>query len=173
VQDRAGHQIFIEYQVLRLIEMDGEQILDAKPTGLIPFTPLMKRPENVSAEEWLRRCVQTADSIDVPNKPAYLGSLAVLSDLVYEPDTILNIILEETMHQASIIEYVGEKASQQTARESILEVLALRLQPNTAEIFKPTLDAIEDMERLKQLLRAAALADRIEDFTQALESNQD
>ena len=77
------------------------------------------------------------------------------------------------MHQASIIEYVGEKASQQTARESILEVLALRLQPNTAEIFKPTLDAIEDMERLKQLLRAAALADRIEDFTQALESNQD
>ena len=43
-QNIAGHQVFIEYQVLRLIEMEGEPILDTKPTGLLPFTPLMKRP---------------------------------------------------------------------------------------------------------------------------------
>ncbi len=179
-QDIAGHQILIEYQVLRLIEMDGEQILEANPIGLIPFIPLMKRPVGVSAEEWLRRCVQTADSIDVPNKPAYLGSLAVLGNLVYAPETILNIILEETMHQPAIVEYLAEEAHQQgvqqgareTAREDILEVLALRLQPDTAETFKPTLEAIEDLQRLKQLLRAAALADTLEDFTQALGSNQ-
>ena len=176
VQDRAGHQIFIEYQVLRLIEMDGEQILAAKPAGLIPFTPLMKHPADVSVEEWLRRCVQIADSIDVPNKPAYLGSLAVLSDLVYEPETILNIILEETMQRPSIVEYLAEEAHQQgarkSARESILEALALRLQPDTAATFKPTLDAIEDLQRLRQLHRAAVLADTLEDFTQALEANQ-
>lgn len=175
VQDRTGHQIFIEYQVLRLIEMDGEQILDTKPAGLIPFSPLMKRPADVSGEEWLRRCVQIADSIDVPNKPAYLGSLAVLSDLVYEPETILNIILEETMHQPSIVEYLAEEAHQQgarkSAREAILEALALRLQPDTAATFKPRLDAIEDLQRLKQLHRAAVLADTLEDFTQALEAN--
>ena len=41
----------------------------------------------MDAEEWLRRCVQTADSVDVPNKPAYLGSLAVLGNLVYESGT--------------------------------------------------------------------------------------
>ncbi len=177
VQDIVGHQIFIQYQVLRLIEMDGEQVLDAKPTGLIPFTPLMKRPADVGAEEWLRRCIQTADSIDVPNKPAYLGSLAVLGNLVYEPETILNIILEETMHQPTIVEYLAEEAHQQgarkNAREAILEALALRLQIDTAETFKLTLDAIEDMERLRQLHRAAVLADTLEDFTQVLESNQD
>lgn len=180
VQDIAGHQIFIEYQVLRLIEMDGEQILDAKPAGLMPFTPLMKRPTGVSAEEWLRRCVQTADSIDVPNKPAYLGSLAVLGNLVYAPETILNIISEETMHQPSIVEYLAEEAHQQgvqqgareTAREDILEVLALRLQPDTADTFKPRLDAIEDLQHLKQLLRAAAMANTPEDFIQVLEANQ-
>ena len=110
VQDITKHRIFIEYQVLRLIEMDGEQILDAKPAGLIPFTPLMKHPPDVSAEEWLRRCVQTADTVDVPNKPAYLGSLAILSDLVYEPETISNIILEETMHRPSIVEYWAKEA---------------------------------------------------------------
>ena len=31
---------------------------------------------------------------------------------------------------------------------------------------------IEYIERLKQLLRAAVLADTLEDFTQALEANQ-
>ncbi len=176
VQDIAGHQIFIEYQVLRLIEMNGEHILDAKPAGLIPFTPLMKRPADVSAEEWLRRCVQIADSIDVPNKPVYLGSLAVLGNLVYAPETILNIILEETMHQPSIVEYLAEEAHQQgareTAREDILEVLSLRLQPDTLDTFKPRLDAIEDLQHLKRLLRAAALADTLEDFMQVLDTNQ-
>ena len=44
LQDRTKHRIFIEYQVLRLIEIDGESILNTKPAGLIPFTPLMKRP---------------------------------------------------------------------------------------------------------------------------------
>ena len=110
LQDRAKHRIFIEYQVLRLIEIDGAPILDRKPTGLIPFTPLMKPPAGVDAEEWLRRCVQTADSIDVPNKPVYLGSLAVLGNLIYDPETISNIILEETMQQPSIIEYWTEQA---------------------------------------------------------------
>ena len=77
------------------------------------------------------------------------------------------------MHQPSIVEYIGEKASQQIARENILEALALRLQIDTVETFKPTLDAIEDLQRLRQLHRAAVLANTLEDFTQVLESNQD
>ena len=176
VQDITQHRIFIEYQVLRLIEMDGKQILDAKPAGLIPFTPLMQHPTDISAEDWLRLCVQTADTVEVPNKPAYLGSLAILSDLAYEPETISNIILEETMQQPSIVEYWAKEAhlqgARKTAREDILEVLALRLQPDTAESFKPTLEAIDDLQRLKQLHRAAVLADTLEDFRQALEANQ-
>ena len=170
------NNIFVEYQVLCLIEIDGEQMLDAKPAGLIPFTPLMKRPVDVSAEDWLRRCVQTADTVEVPNKPGYLGSLAILSDLVYESETISNIILEETMHRPSIIEYWAEEAhlqgARKMAREDILEALALRLQPNTAETFKPTLDGLDDLQRLKQLHRAAVLADTLEDFTQASEAKQ-
>ena len=80
------------------------------------------------------------------------------------------------MQRPSIVEYLAEEAHQQgarkSARESILEALALRLQPDTAATFKPTLDAIEDLQRLRQLHRAAVLADTLEDFTQALEANQ-
>ncbi len=183
-QNIAEHQIFIEYKVFRLIEMEGQQILDAKPTGLLPFTPLMKRPAGVDAEQWLRRCIQTADSVDVPNKPAYLGTLAVLGNLVYESEVISRIISEETMQQRNIIEYWTEKATaeahqqgleqgleqgmRERAREDILETLELRLQPDAASTFKPILETIEDSQRLKQLFRAALLAESTEDFAQAL-----
>lgn len=179
-QNLEGHSISIEYQVFRLIEMAGQEILDLKLVGLIPFTPLMKRPADMNEEEWLRRCVQTADDIDVPNKPEYLGSLAVLGNLVYDAQTILEIISEETMQQSSIAEYLAPEAheqgiqqgiqqgAQETIRENILEILAIRLQPDAAETFKPTLEAIDDLQRLKQLHRAAILAESPGDFTQAL-----
>ena len=187
-QNITGHRVLIEYQVLRLIEMEGEPILDTKPTGLLPFTPLMKHPTDIDAEEWLRRCVQTADSVDVPNKPAYLGSLAVLGNLVYESEVISNILLEETMQHPNIIQYWTEKATaeahqqgleqglkqgiKEQALEDILEALALRLQPEAARTFKPVLETISDSQRLKQLLRAAISAESPEDFRRALESNR-
>ncbi len=182
-QNLEHHRISIKYQVFRLIEMDGQAILNLKPTGLIPFTPLMKRPTDMDAEQWLRRCVQTADSLDVPNKTEYLGSLAVLGNLVYDSQTILDIILEETMQQPSIIEYVAPQAHEQgvqrgiqqgrreSTRKHILEVLTLRLQPETAQTFKPTLEAIDDLQRLEQLFHAAMQAETPEDFKQALSEN--
>ena len=83
------------------------------------------------------------------------------------------------MQQPSIIEYWTEKATiearQQSALEStrkhIFEVLALRLQPDTAHTFKPALETIDDLQRLEQLHRAAILAENVEDFRQALEAN--
>ena len=83
------------------------------------------------------------------------------------------------MQQPSIVEYVAPQAreqgiqqgAQEATRENILEILAIRLQPNAAETFKPTLEAIGDLQRLKQLHRAAILAESPEDFTQALNEN--
>ena len=79
------------------------------------------------------------------------------------------------MQQSSIIEYWTEKARQQserkTTRKHVLEALALRLQSDTADTFKPALEAIEDLQRLEQLHRAAILANSTEDFRRALEAN--
>ena len=132
VQDLEHHRISIEYQVFRLIEIDGQQILDLKPVGLVPFTPLMKRPTGMNSDQWFRQCVQTADSIDVANKPEYLASLVILGDLVYDSQTMIDIISEETMHQSSVVEYVApqarEQGAQEMAREYILELLNNRLE---------------------------------------------
>ena len=84
------------------------------------------------------------------------------------------------MQQPSIVEYVAPQAheqgiqqgiqqgAQETIRENILEILAIRLQPDAAETFKPTLEAIDDLQRLKQLFRTALRVESPEEFTQAL-----
>lgn len=175
VQDEPGNSVFVEYQVFRLIDMDGEHVLNAKIEGLIPFAPLMKRPAEVSTEEWLRRCVRVADSLDVPNKPAYLGGMAVLGNLTYDRHLLWKVLTEETMHESDLVQYWSaiekQKGIQQgertRAQADILEVLELRLQ--SAGIFQPRLEAIDDLQRLEQLLRAAILADSPEDFRKVLD----
>ncbi len=200
-QNLENHNISIEYQVFRLSEIDGQTILDLKLAGLIPFTPLMQHPADIDAVEWLRRCVQTADSIDVPNKLEYLGSMVVLGNLVYDVQTIIDIISEETMQHPQIVEYVAPQAhergrqkgikqgiqqgrqqgiqqgrqqgSQETMRELILETLTLRLQIKTVPTLRPTLEEIDDLPRLKQLFHVAMQVETLEEFTQALNDNSE
>ena len=82
------------------------------------------------------------------------------------------IISKEPVQESSLVQYLTEKATAETlqqgvktrALEDILEVLELRLNPEAASIFKPLLNEIDDLQHLKQLHRAAILADTTEDF---------
>ena len=58
--------------------------------------------------------------------------------------------------------------SQQSLGEYILEVLKCRFGADAAQTFKSALDAIDDLQRLKQLLDAAVLVNNVEDFERAL-----
>ena len=180
-QNLENHNIFIEYQVFRLSEVDGQQILDQKNVGLIPFTPLMKHDPDIDDVEWLRKCIQTADSLDVRNKTEYLGSLVILGNLVHDSQTIINIIGEETMQQPPIVEYVAPQAreqgkqqglqqgAQEATRKHILEVLSLRLKIDTEQTFKSVLEKIEDLNILENLHRAAIVVENLDDFRQILD----
>ncbi|MYB93054.1 hypothetical protein F4054_07790 [Candidatus Poribacteria bacterium] len=84
------------------------------------------------------------------------------------------------MQQSSIAEYLAPEAheqgiqqgiqqgAQEIIRENIIEALAFRLQPEVAETFKSDLEAINDLQRLRQLFRIAMRVDTPENFTQAL-----
>lgn len=171
-QDLQNHNISIEYQVFRLNEIDGQQILDQKNIGLIPFTPLMKHDPDIDDVGWLRMCIQIADSMDVRNKTEYLGSLVILGNLVHDSQTIIVIIGEETIQQPSVVEYVVPQAREQgkqqgakeTTRKLILEVLSLRLGTNGEQRFKSELDVIDDLQLLEALFTKAMQADSIEEF---------
>ncbi len=75
--------------------------------------------------------------------------------------------------RAEGIEQGIEQGAKESTIESILLFLDTRFQANTAQTLKPALDAIDDLQRLKQLLREAAETQSLEVFTNNLITNGD
>jgi hypothetical protein len=74
--------------------------------------------------------------------------LAILSGLVYESQTIIDIISEDTMYESSIVQYFTERAILQGERKN----------------------TIEDLQSLKQLHRSAVQISNLDEFRQTLDS---
>ena len=88
VQELPGYEIAIRYRVIRLIEIEGQRILSAGHSGLIPFTPLMKPPEGMASDAWLHRCIHIEDLLDVleirfdmPETHPLTARIAAIDDL--------------------------------------------------------------------------------------------
>ena len=172
-QEIVGHQVLIEYEVIRLADLEGQAILDAQLPGLLPFTPLMRPPADVSADAWLQRCIEAVDGLSVPHKLDLLGSLAALASAIYDIATISAIIRRTTMEAIPIVEYWGAQAANERSREHILTALEVRLDPDVASAFKPALESIENAQRLKALFDAALRIDSVEEFRHLLETTRD
>ena len=172
-QEIDEHQVLVEYQVIRLADLEGQAILDAQLPGLLPFTPLMRPPADVSADAWLQRCIETVDSLSVPHKLDLLGSLAGLANAIYDEATISEMIRRTTMEAIPIVEYWGAQAANERSRQHVLKLLELRLQPEDAGAFKPALERIENAQQLEALFEAAALADSVADFQKVLDATSD
>ena len=184
LQERHGYRVLVQYQVIRLSELDGQRMLDAGHSGLLPFAPLMQRPTGVDAEAWLRQCVNRAQAVpmDETLKANYLANLAILSGLVYNLETIRTIISEETMYESSVVQYFTEKALEQgieqgierggreRAIEDLLDVLAIRFALATSDPLADRIGAIDDLQRLKQLFRAAVQVPSLEAFRHLLDA---
>ena len=165
-----AHRVLVEYEVIRLAEVDGQAILDAQLPGLLPFTPLMRRPADVSADAWLQRCIEAVDSLSVPHKLDLLGSLAALANATYDTATILEMIRRTTMEVIPIVEHLAGHAIRDTRRECILKVLEARLQPDVAGAFKPALESVENSQQLEALFDAALRIDSVEEFRHLLDA---
>ena len=194
VQERHGYRVLVQYKVIRLIEIDGQRILAAGPSGLLPFAPLMQPPVGVDAEGWLRQCVNRAQQVpmDERRKANYLADLAMLSGLVYNLETIMTIIEEETMYESSVVQYFTEKGIKQGIKqgieqgiergieqgieqgierggrertiEALLEVLEVRFGLAASDPLAARIEATDDVPRLKQLHRAAIQVPSLEAF---------
>ena len=183
LQERHGYRVLVQYKVIRLIELDGQRILDGGHAGLLPFVPLMQRPVEVDAEAWLRQCVNRAQEIPMDEivKANYLADLAILSGLVYRLETITAIIAEETMYESSVVQYFTEKGikqgieqgiergSRERAIEDLLDVLEIRFGLAASDPLAARLGAIDDVQRLKQLFRAAIQVPSLEAFRHLLD----
>ena len=182
-QSLPGYRVVIQYNVIRLSEIEGQRILEAGHSGLIPFTPLMKRPEGMASDAWLYQCIHTARRRPIARSPRanYLAGMAVLSELVYEPETVSEIIIKEGLmdliRESSLIQYFKregreegfEQGGRKRAIEDILEVLKIRLDLPASHPLSDRISAIEDLQRLKQLHRAAIQVSNLDEFERMLD----
>ena len=83
------------------------------------------------------------------------------------------------MYESSVVQYFTEKALEQGieqgiegGREFLLEVLALRFQPEDMHQLAARIGAIDDMQRLKQLHRAAIQMPSLEAFRLLLDADE-
>ena len=183
-QEPPGHRILIEYQVIRLSEQAGQPILESGPVGLLPFAPLMQPGAGQSPVDWLQACVRAAQAqpLDRSAKADCLAGMSLLSGLVYAPETITAILSQEgimdLIRESSFAQYLTQQAREegieqgieQGGREFLLEVLALRFQPEEVQQLAARIGAIDDVQRLKQLFRAAVQVPSLEAFRNLLDN---
>ena len=180
IHKMSGHLAVIKYSVIRLSEIDGQDIIDGGPSGLFPFASLMKRPVGIDSEAWLRHCVDAANALPVDEsiKVDILDRLVILSGLEYDLALINRILLQEglmdaIMRESSFTQYIMKQGIEQGERrstiEDILEVLEVRFDLSEAHPLSARIAAIDDLQRLKQLHRAAIQVSSLEAFEQILD----
>ena len=182
IQERPGYQIAIQYKVIRLIEIEGQRVLDTGHSGLIPFTPLMKPPEGMAPDAWLRQCIHTARTRPIArsSKADYLAGMVALSELVYESEIISDIIFKEgimdLIRESSLIQYFTQQSREEGGREraieDILDVLEIRFDLRETDPLSARIAAIDDLQRLKQLHRAAVQVSNLDEFRHRLDSTE-
>ena len=192
VQEHLHYEITIRYRVIRLIEIEGERVLNAGQSGLIPFTPLMKPPEGMASDAWLHQCIHTARTRPIArsSRADYLAGMVALSELVYESEVISAIILQEgimdLIRESSLFQSLTQQSREESfeqgreegieqggrerAIEDILDVLEIRFDLRQTDPLSARISAIEDLQRLKQLHRAAIQVSNLDEFERMLDS---
>ena len=180
LQDRPGQRILIEYQVIRLSELDGQRILTSGPAGLLPFVPLM-RPTGRPAD-WLQTCVREvqAQPLDRATKADCLAGMSLLSGLVYARETVSAIFFKEGLmdiiRESPVAQYLTQQGIEQGGREraieDLLDVLEIRFALGAAEPLAARILGIEDLQRLKQLHRAAVQVESLDAFQSLLDADE-
>ena len=61
----GGYEHTNRYKVIRLIEIEGQAVLEQQAPGLLPFTPLMKPPAGMDTERWVQECVDVTQAAPV------------------------------------------------------------------------------------------------------------
>ena len=76
--------------------------------------------------------------------------------------------MDAIMRESSFAQYMKQVGIQESIQESIQEVLEVRFDPNAANQFAAGIRAIDDLQRLKQLHRAAVQVDSLDEFQREL-----
>ena len=138
----------------------------------------MKPPSGMSEVQWLDKCVDATavSGVSVEDRDLLLAALGVFGGLVYDRQLIEERLPEGIMLESPFFQEYLQEAEERGQRQgtinSILTLLGDQFQSEAVQALKPTLETIEDLEHLQQLLRAVPRAQSLEAFTQNLQQSQ-
>ena len=96
----------------------------------------------------------------------------VLGGLAHNPRLIRYFLPEGIMLESAFVQLYMEEAKEKgridATIDSILALLSLQFHPDAVQALKPTLEKIDDVQRLQQLHLAAARPESLEAFMQNL-----
>ena len=165
-----GYAYTLRYKVVRLIEVDGQAVLEMNAPGLLPFTPLMKPPAGMGREQWVQECVDAtrATPVDQKTQADLLYGIYLFGGVVYDTELFRRRVPEELMQESKTYQLQMEKAAIENAIKHILVLLKSKFHVESVNALTPSLQNITDLQRLEQLLIAASEARSLETFTQTL-----
>ena len=158
------------YKVIRLIEIEGQAILDRQAPGLLPFAPLMQPPAGMDIERWVQACVDVtrAAPVDQKTQADLLYGISVFGGIVYNAELLDRLIPEELMLESKTYQRQMERVARETTIENTLALLKRRFHTQEVSALTPALQNINDLERLQQLLVAVPEMQSLEAFAQML-----
>ena len=159
-QNVPGHRFIVEYQVIRLSEIEGQSILEAAQPGLMPFTPLMKPPVGMSKVEWTDQCAEATQSLllDTAKRNNLLVELWVMSGLAHNRQNLLSLIPEDIMNESSVYQMIIERGMERGKKLGREEGMELGREEGME------LGREEGMEEGKKLGAKAFAIERIRDL---------
>ena len=130
------------------------------------------------------QCIHTARTRPIARsyRADYLAGMVALSELVYKSETISSIIFKEgimdLIRESSLFQSLTqqsreesfEQGERKSTLEAILEVLEIRFDMSEPHPISARIAAIDDLQRLKQLHRAAIQVSSLEAFQHMLDA---
>ena len=161
-----SYKYTLHYKVIRLIEIEGQAILEMQAPGILPLTPLMKPPVGVDPEHWVQVCIDATRTtpVDQQTQADLLYALYLFGSIVYDPQLFERRIPEELMRESKGYQLILRK----NTIEHILALLEQQFHTEAVRALTPAIQNIDDLQRLEYLHLAAARVPNIEAFAQEL-----
>ena len=147
------------YKVIRLIEIEGEAVLEMQAPGLLPFTPLMKPPAGVDLEQWVQECVNATleAPVDQTTQADLLYAISLFGSIVHNSTLFERGIPEELMQESQFYQRQKERTTREITIRYISEVLKTKFSTDVVNALTPVIGNIDDIQRLEELHIAAVV----------------
>ncbi len=169
-----GYEYTLRYKVIRLVDIDGQSVLEIGAPGLLPFTPLMKQPLGMDIDQWIRECVSavTATAVDQQTRGDLLCAISLFGGIVYDAHLFKQIIPEALMQESKYYqllrdEFVAqgiEQGARETTIKNTLTLLKAKFTEKDVNELIPIMQRITEFQRLEQLHLAAAEVQSLDTF---------